>query len=125
MVSVEKYDGEFTSMLGAVGLEEVGEFDELPIINKEQGYSKGYRLKRYGGAVAISKPLRTLLIDLSDCDDFNILFDPFCDDTFISDTLDNDFNISFCAFCGLLKIPPVSFLIKSGTLFFNCKPCSI
>jgi hypothetical protein len=58
MVSVEKYDGEFTSMLGAVGLQEVGEFDELPIINKEQGYSKGYRLKRYGGAVAISKPLR-------------------------------------------------------------------
>ena len=50
--------GEFSSMLGTHGLETLGEFDEYPIINKEQGYKKGYEVKRFGGRVAISKPLR-------------------------------------------------------------------
>jgi hypothetical protein len=36
----------------------IEEFDEFPIINKEQGYTKGYKLDRFGGKIAISKPLR-------------------------------------------------------------------
>jgi hypothetical protein len=39
-------------------MEEIGEFDEFPIGNKEQGYVKGYKVKRFGKKVAISKPLR-------------------------------------------------------------------
>lgn len=56
--NLEIRDGVYTSMLGVAGLEEIGEFDELPIINKEQGYEKGYKVKRFGWAVAISKELR-------------------------------------------------------------------
>ncbi len=55
---VELRDGKYTTMLGTNDLEEIGEFDEFAIINKEQGYEKGYELKRFGGKVAISKPLR-------------------------------------------------------------------
>jgi hypothetical protein len=56
--TLEIPNGEFTSMLGTHGLEKLGEFDEYPIINKEQGYKKGYEVQRYGSKVAISKSLR-------------------------------------------------------------------
>lgn len=55
---VEIPDGVYTSMLGTHGMDEIGEFDEFPIANKEQGYEKGYKMKRFGRAVAVSKPLR-------------------------------------------------------------------
>lgn len=58
METLEIPDGEFTSMLGVHELDELGEFDEYPIINKEQGFKKGYEVARRGGAIAISKPLR-------------------------------------------------------------------
>ena len=58
MENVEIPNGEYTSMLGTTGMEEIGEFDEFPIGNKEQGYAKGYQLKRFGRKIAISKPLR-------------------------------------------------------------------
>lgn len=56
--AVELRDGTYTSMLGTLDLPKLGEFDEFPIINKEQGYEKGYALERHGGAIAISKNLR-------------------------------------------------------------------
>ena len=40
---VEIPDGVYTSMLGTHGMDEIGEFDEFPIANKEQGYEKGYK----------------------------------------------------------------------------------
>lgn len=55
--NVEIRDGKFTSMLGAQGLEEIGEMDEFPLANKEQGYEKGYKLARYARRVGASKPL--------------------------------------------------------------------
>ena len=58
MEAVEIPNGEYTSMLWTHWLETIGEFDEFPIINKEQGYTKGYKLDRFGGKIAISKPLR-------------------------------------------------------------------
>jgi len=56
--AVELRDGTYTSMLGTLDLPTLGEFDEFPIINKEQGFEKGYELERHGGAIAISKSLR-------------------------------------------------------------------
>lgn len=55
--NVEIRDGKYTSMLGAEGLEEIGETDEFPLANKEQGYEKGYKLKRFARRVAATKPL--------------------------------------------------------------------
>jgi len=56
--AVELRDGTYTTMLGTLDLPVLGEFDEFPIINKEQGFEKGYKLERHGGAIAISKNLR-------------------------------------------------------------------
>lgn len=50
-------DGKYTSMLGFTDMEELGEFDEFPIDNKEQGFEKWFELKRFGKGIAISKPL--------------------------------------------------------------------
>lgn len=58
METVEIPNGVFTSMLGTVWMDEIGEFDEFPIGNKEQWYEKGYKLSRFGKKVAISKSLR-------------------------------------------------------------------
>ena len=58
MENLTERDGVFTSMLGAQGLTEIGEFDEFPILNKEQGFEKGYKVTRFGGKLAISKALR-------------------------------------------------------------------
>lgn len=58
MQVLEIPNGEFTSMLGVHSLEELGEFDEYPIINKEQGFTKWYKVQRRGWRIAISKPLR-------------------------------------------------------------------
>lgn len=58
MEVLEIPNGEYTSMLGVHSLDELGEFDEYPIINKEQGFTKGYKVQRRGWKIAISKPLR-------------------------------------------------------------------
>jgi len=46
MEVLEIPNGEFTSMLGTHSLPELGEFDEYPILNKEQGFTKGYKVAR-------------------------------------------------------------------------------
>ena len=56
--NVEIPDGMFTTMLGTNGLDEIGETDEFPVFWLEQGYEKGYRLKRFGNRIPITKPLR-------------------------------------------------------------------
>lgn len=58
MEVLEIPNGEYTSMLGVHSLGELGEFDDYPIINKEQGFTKGYKVQRRGWKIAISKPLR-------------------------------------------------------------------
>lgn len=58
METLEIPNGEYTTMLGTHWLPIIGEFDEFPIINREQGYKKGYELKRAGWAVAISRQLQ-------------------------------------------------------------------
>ena len=58
MEVLEIPDWEYTTMLGTHWLPIIGEFDEFPIINREQGYRKGYKLQRAWGAVAISRQLQ-------------------------------------------------------------------
>lgn len=58
MEVLEIPNGEFTSMLWTHSLDELGEFDQYPILNKEQGFTKGYKVSRRGWKIAISKNLR-------------------------------------------------------------------
>lgn len=51
-------NGEFTTMLWTHWLQVVGEFDELPLVNKEQGYVKWYKTERRWGTIGISKEAR-------------------------------------------------------------------
>lgn len=52
---VTRPDGIMKSLKGVLDLEEVGELDELPLLQDSEGPSKGYKLKRYGGKKAISR----------------------------------------------------------------------
>ena len=56
--TVEIPDWVFTSMLGTHWLDEIGETDDFPVFWLEQGYEKGYRLKRFANRIPITKPLR-------------------------------------------------------------------
>jgi hypothetical protein len=44
-----------TTLKGVLDLEEVGELDELPMLGDEEGPTKGYELKRFGGKYALSR----------------------------------------------------------------------
>lgn len=52
---VTRPDGQITSLKGVLDLENIWELDELPLLADEEGPSKGYELKRYGGKHAMSK----------------------------------------------------------------------
>ena len=52
---VTRPDGKITTLKGVLDLEEVGELDELPLLEDEEGPEKGYELKRFGGKHAMSK----------------------------------------------------------------------
>jgi len=50
-------DGTITSMIGPEALKEIVEGATAPLINKEQGYEKGFRVKLYARKMVVSKLL--------------------------------------------------------------------
>lgn len=52
---VTRPDGLITTLKGVLDLEEVDELGELPMLGDEEGPSKWYELKRFGGKYALSK----------------------------------------------------------------------
>lgn len=52
---VTRPDGKITTLKWVLDLEEIGELDELPLLEDEEGPEKGYELKRFWGKNAISK----------------------------------------------------------------------